>query len=147
MPTIQRSALVPFSAQQMYQLVNDVDAYPEFLPWCGGAEVIEDIQEGGKTFRVARVDISKGPIKQSFTTRNELTDGEQIKLSLVDGPFRQLQGQWLFANIGESGCRVTFDIEFSFGSVVLEKTVGPVFKEICARLVDAFVARARQQYS
>ncbi len=143
MPTIQRSALVPFTAQQMYQLVNDVEAYPEFLPWCSDGAVLEDTE----SVRVARVDISKGPLKQHFTTRNELTADEQIKLSLVEGPFRQLQGRWQFDAIGDSGCRVTFDIEFSFGSLILEKTVGPVFKEICARLVDAFVTRARQQYS
>ncbi len=143
MPTIQRSALVPFTAQQMYQLVNDVEAYPEFLPWCGGAAVLEDSDQ----VRVARVDIRKGPIKQHFTTRNELTADEQIKLSLVEGPFRQLQGVWQFAAIGESGCRVTFEIDFSFSSVLLEKTIGPVFNEICTRLVDGFVTRARKVYA
>jgi len=142
MPTVERSALVPYTAQQMYQLVNDVESYPEFLPWCSGGAVLEE----GEKFRVARVDISKGPIKQHFTTRNELIDGEQINLSLVEGPFKELQGQWQFTDIGDSGCRVSFNTQFSFGSVIIEKTVGPVFNEICARLVDAFVARARQVY-
>ncbi len=143
MPTVERSALVPYSAQQMYQLVNDVESYPEFLPWCSGGSVLED----SESVRVARVDISKGPIKQHFTTRNELTDGEEIKLSLVEGPFSQLQGQWSFAAIGDSGCRVTFNTQFSFSSRIIEKTVGPVFNEICTRLVDAFVDRAKQVYS
>jgi len=143
MPTVERSALVPHTAQQMYQLVNDVESYPEFLPWCSGASVLED----GEGFRVARVDISVGPIKQHFVTRNDLSDGQEIKLNLVEGPFSQLQGHWLFTAIGDSGCRVTFRNEFSFKNVLLEKTVGPVFNEICARLVDAFVARAKQVYS
>jgi len=82
-----------------------------------------------------------------FVTRNELTDGEQIRLNLVEGPFSQLQGHWEFASIGDSGCRVTFSTQFSFKSVLMEKTIGPVFNDICSRLVDSFVARARQVYS
>lgn len=143
MSTIQRSALVPHSAQQMYQLVNDIEAYPEFLPWCSGAQILED----GDAVRVARVDISKGPLVQHFTTRNELQEGQSIQLALVEGPFRQLQGQWEFSAIGDQGCRVSFEIEFSFKSALIEKTLGPVFNEICTRLVDAFVTRARQLYT
>ncbi len=143
MPTIERSALVPFTAQQMYQLVNDVESYPEFLPWCSGGTVLEDSAE----VRVARVDISKGPIRQHFTTRNELKAGESISLSLVEGPFSHLDGLWQFTPIGDTGCRVTFSTQFSFGNFLIEKTVGPVFNEICIRLVDAFVARAKQVYS
>ena len=143
MPTIQRSALVPHSAQQMYQLVNDIEAYPEFLPWCSGAQILED----SESVRVARVDISKGPLEQHFTTRNELQNGQRIQLALVEGPFRQLQGHWEFSAIGDQGCRVSFEIEFSFKSTLMEKTLGPVFNEICTRLVDAFVTRAKQLYT
>lgn len=143
MPTVERSALVPFTAQQMYQLVNDIESYPEFLPWCSSASVLEDTD----AVRTARLDISKGPLKQFFVTRNELIPDEEIKLELVEGPFSQLQGHWQFATIGDSGCRVTFNTRFSFRNVVMEKTVGPVFNEICSRLVDAFVARARQVYA
>lgn len=142
MPTLEQSALVPYTAQQMYQLVNDVESYPEFLPWCSGGTVVEE----GDDFRVARVDIRKGPVRQHFTTRNDLKPGEEINLSLVEGPFNHLQGQWNFSAIGDNGCRVTFNTQFSFGNVVMEKTVGPVFNEICKRLVDAFVARAKQVY-
>ena len=102
--------------------------------------------EESETHRVARVDISKGPIKQHFTTRNDLKDGEEIKLSLLEGPFSELDGLWQFTPIGDSGCKVTFSTRFSFRSLLLEKTVGPVFNEICARLVDAFVGRAKQVY-
>ena len=142
MPTVERSALVPYTAQQMYQLVNDVTSYPEFLPWCSGAAVLED-NDG---VRVARVDISRGPLKQHFVTRNELIEGEEIRLNLVEGPFSQLHGQWQFISIGDSGCRVTFSTQFSFNSVLIEKTLGPVFNDICTKLVDSFVARARQVY-
>ena len=143
MPTVERSALVPYTAQQMYQLVNDVESYPDFLPWCSGAAVLEE----EVSVRVARVDISRGPIKQHFVTRNELRDGEEIKLNLVEGPFSDLQGQWQFAAIGDSGCRVTFSTQFIFKSVLMEKTIGPVFNDICAKLVDSFVTRAKQVYN
>lgn len=142
MPTIQRSALVPHSAKKMFDLVNDVESYPEFLPWCSGASTLER----GDQFAIARVDMSMGPLAKHFTTRNDLIDGESIKLSLVDGPFKKLHGQWQFKDIGEHGCRVSFDIEFAFSGILLEKTLSPIFNEICGRMVDAFVTRASQVY-
>ena len=142
MPTINRSALVPFSARQMYDLVNDVAAYPAFLPWCSGAAEIET----GADYKIARVDIRKGPVRQQFTTRNTLQDARQISMALIEGPFRSLDGQWKFADIGDSGCRVSFDIEFNFAGLLLQKALGPVFNEICSRLVDAFVTRAHELY-
>ncbi len=142
MPSIERSALVPHSAQKMFDLVNDVDAYPEFLPWCSGASTLEL----GEKHRVARVDLKKGPLSQHFTTRNDIIDGQEIKMSLVDGPFRQLNGQWSFKTIGDQGCRVSFHIEFTFAGFLLQKTLSPIFNEICARMVDAFVERANQLY-
>lgn len=142
MPTINRSALVPFSARQMYDLVNDVAAYPEFLPWCGGAAVIES----GEDYRIAQVQIRKGPVRQQFTTRNALQRDRQISMALVDGPFRSLDGKWQFSEIGDAGCRVSFDIEFSFAGRLLATALGPIFNEICSRLVDAFVTRAHQLY-
>lgn len=126
----------------MYTLVNDVDAYPEFLPWCAGSQTLEQ----GSDFYVARVDIKKGPISQHFTTRNQLTDAQSIEMSLVDGPFKALNGRWDFKEIGDLGCRVSFTIDFAFSNFLLEKTLSPLFNEICARMVDAFVARAKQVY-
>lgn len=142
MPTIQRSALVPHNAQKMFDLVNDVERYPEFLPWCSGGSILQ--QEDN--IIIARVDMKKGPLSQHFSTRNELISGREIKMTLVDGPFKQLQGQWVFKDIGEHGCRVSFDIEFSFSGAILQKTLTPVFNEICARMVDAFVSRAEAVY-
>ncbi len=143
MPTIQRSALVPHSAQKMFDLVNDVDSYPDFLPWCNDAATLEK----GDGYNIARVDIKKGPLSQHFTTRNDLTNGSEINMTLIEGPFKQLQGQWNFKDIGEHGCRVSFDIEFAFSGLILQKTLSPIFNEICARMVDAFVVRANQVYS
>ena len=126
----------------MFDLVNDVDSYPEFLPWCADAATLDS----GADFKVAQVKMKKGPLKQQFTTRNMLTQGETIKMSLVDGPFKKLEGQWSFTAIGEQGCRVTFEVEFNFAGLLLQRTLSPVFNEICARMVDAFVKRANQQF-
>ncbi len=142
MPTIQRSALVPHSARQMFDLVNDVDSYPEFLPWCSGAATLES----GESHRIARVQMKKGPLSQQFTTRNDLTSDTEIRMSLIEGPFRHLNGQWQFTSIGDQGCRVSFDVDFKFAGILLQKTLSPVFNEICVRMVDAFVERANHLY-
>lgn len=142
MPTLERSALVTYSAQQMFELVNDVDAYPQFLPWCAGSSTLER----GEDYYVARVDIRKGPISQHFTTRNKLVSNEAIHMTLEDGPFKTLNGEWGFKEIGELGCKVSFSIDFTFSNFLLEKTLSPIFNEICTRMVDAFVARAKQVY-
>lgn len=142
MPTLERTALVTHSAQQMFDLVNDVDAYPEFLPWCSAAQTLER----GEGYNVARVNMKKGPLTQHFTTRNQLTNGESIIMSLVDGPFKALNGEWTFKEIDDLGCKVSFSIDFAFSGMLLQKTLGPVFNEICGRLVDAFVARANDVY-
>jgi len=142
MPSINRSALVPFSAKMMFDLVNDVDSYPEFLPWCAAATTLES----GDTHRIARVDMRKGPLSQYFTTRNELTADRAIHMSLIDGPFKQLDGRWEFSEIGDQGCRIRFDIDFAFENFLLQRTLSPVFSEICSRLVDAFVSRANHLY-
>jgi ribosome-associated toxin RatA of RatAB toxin-antitoxin module len=142
MPSLQRSALVPHSAKNMFDLVNDVDSYPKFLPWCADASTLET----GAGFKVARVKMKKGPLNQQFTTRNVLTEASTIKMSLVDGPFKKLEGQWLFSDIGEQGCRVTFEIDFHFAGFLLQKTLSPLFNEICSRMVDAFVKRANEQF-
>lgn len=142
MPNLERTALVSHSAKQMFDLVNNVDAYPEFLPWCSAAQTLER----GTGYNIARVNMKKGPLSQHFTTRNELADGESITMSLVDGPFKQLNGKWVFEEIGELGCKVSFCIDFSFSGFLLQKTLSPIFNEICGRMVDAFVVRARDVY-
>jgi len=140
---VQKSALVLYSADLMYELVNRVDAYPEFLPWCGGAQVFEESEDS----MVAEIVIDFKGVRQSFKTANELirpinsTPGF-INLHLVDGPFKSLSGEWRFYGLGGLGSRVEFDLDYEFSSVVLAKLLSPVFDRIAETLVDSFVARA-----
>ena len=142
MTKISRSALVMHSPEKIYALVNDVASYPQFLPWCSGAEVLEKTQET----QTASVAISMATVKQRFTTRNSMVANERIDMSLVDGPFSHLQGSWGFEALGDVGCKITLDIEFNFSNPLIAKTVGPVFNTICGSLVDAFCKRADEVY-
>ena len=122
----------------MRALVEDIAAYPRFLPWCGGAEVLE--QTGDIT--VASVTINFHGVRQAFTTRNTRQLPDRIDIALVDGPFRSLEGHWNFQPLGEEGCKVELVLEYDFSSRLLERLIGPVFARIADSLVDAFVARA-----
>lgn len=125
-------------AEKMYALVNDVESYPQFLPWCSGASVIE----AGELTQTASIEISMASVKQQFTTRNQMQPGERIEMSLLDGPFSHLHGSWQFKPLGDLGCKVSLEVEFEFSSPVIAKSVGPVFSAICGSLVDAFCKRA-----
>ena len=139
---VSREALLPFSARQMYDVVNDVATYPEFLPWCAGAVVLDS----QPNLMTARVDVEMGGMRQSFTTRNELTDGEEIRLDLVDGPFRRLHGCWQFRDLGHEGSKVSLELSFSFGSRLVASTFGKVFGAAANQMVDAFRKRAAALY-
>jgi ribosome-associated toxin RatA of RatAB toxin-antitoxin module len=140
--TVSRTALVRYSAAQMYRLVNAVEAYPEFLPWCRRVQVLYQDEDEIK----ASIQFSKGGIATSFTTRNRLQRHKMIEVQLVDGPFRHLQGFWRFENLGDAGSRVALDMEFELANPLLRVTLGPVFNQVTNTLVDAFVRRARQVY-
>lgn len=142
MTTVSRTALVPYSAAQMYRLVNDVEAYPEFLPWCTKALVLYRDEDQVK----ANIQFSKGGIATSFTTRNRLQKNKMIEVQLVDGPFRHLQGFWRFENLGDAGSRVVLDMDFELANALLRVTLGPIFNQVTNTLVDAFVRRAKQVY-
>jgi ribosome-associated toxin RatA of RatAB toxin-antitoxin module len=144
MKTVHKSVLIWFSAQEMFALVTDIERYPQFLPWCDQASVL-DHHEHGMT---ARVGISIGGIRQSFTTRNAHTPGQQVQMQLVEGPFSKLDGQWNFSPLGqdERACKVEFTLRYDFDSATLAALVGPVFDKIAGSLVDAFVKRANQVY-
>lgn len=140
---VQKSALVLYSADLMYELVNRVDAYPEFLPWCGGAQVFEESEDS----MVAEIVIKFKGVTQSFKTANELSRPVHsipgsIKLHLVDGPFKSLSGEWRFYELGGVGSRVEFDLNYEFSSLVLSRLLSPVFDRITETFVDSFVARA-----
>ncbi len=144
MKTVHKSVLIWFSAQEMFALVTDIERYPQFLPWCDQASVL-DHHEHGMT---ARVGISIGGIRQSFTTRNAHAPGQQVQMQLVEGPFSRLDGQWNFSPLGqgERACKVEFTLRYDFDSATLAALVGPVFDKIAGSLVDAFVRRANQIY-
>lgn len=142
MRDIYRSALVPYTAENMFELVNDVDSYPEFLPWCKAASV-KDINA---LEREASLEFSRAGLHRRFTTHNKLKHGHSIEMDLVDGPFRVLEGHWSFQPLGETGSKVVLDLRFEFASRLLEAVFAPVFAEVMNSLVDAFVTRAREQH-
>ncbi|MEZ8318293.1 SRPBCC family protein [Vibrio splendidus] len=142
MPKVTRSALVSFSADQMFSLVNDVARYHEFLPGCSGSRVIES----SDSTMVASVDVSKAGISKTFTTSNRLADGAEILMELVDGPFKKLQGGWYFTPLDEQACKVELKLEFEFSSRMIEIAFGKVFNELTSNMVSAFTQRAKQVY-
>jgi ribosome-associated toxin RatA of RatAB toxin-antitoxin module len=138
MQRVTKSVLVPFSAGLMFELVDRVELYPQFLPWCGGAHVLA-LRDDGKT---ARIDIDYHGVKAHFTTDNANRPPEAIVVTLVDGPFRHLHGEWRFHTLAEEACKVEFELAYEFTTHVLEKVVGPVFSRIANTFIDAFVKRA-----
>ncbi|MGM3172843.1 type II toxin-antitoxin system RatA family toxin [Dickeya lacustris] len=143
MPKISRSALVPFSAEQMYKLVNDVSSYPAFLPGCTGSRVLS----ASENEMTAAVDVSKAGISKTFTTRNTLTSNQCIAMQLVDGPFRQLNGDWRFTSLSEAACKVELNLNFEFKNALIEMAFGKIFKELANNMVQAFTQRAKEVYS
>ncbi len=142
MKKIARSALLPYSAQQVYDIVNDVARYPEFLPWCGGAEVFSESEHEMQ----AGVTIAKAGIKQTFVTKNHLVPGQRIEMHLVDGPFKSLKGEWEFKALDVDACKIHFEVEFEVSSGLLSMAIGPLFEQIASTMVDSFCERAKQVY-
>ena len=142
MPEVNKSVLVDFSPDQMFALVDAVERYPEFLPWCGGASV--SYRDAHRTR--ATLAINYRGIKQSFTTENVKEPGRSISVRLVEGPFRTLDGDWRFAALADRGCKVELRLRYEFSSKLLAKLVGPVFNYIANTFIDAFVRRARAIY-
>ncbi len=143
MKVVERSAIVPFTAAQMYQLVNDVASYPQFLPWCKSGRIIEQISP---TETLAAMSIERGVLRSEFTTRNQLHQDRDIVMNLAEGPFRALTGHWQFSPIGERGSRVSFRVEFEFRNPLTAAAFNSVFESLCGTIVDAFAARARKIY-
>ena len=142
MALVEKSALVPYSAQQMFELVSQIETYPDFLPWCSSAQIIESAPERV----VATLGLAFKGVRQSFTTENRHEGQTAIAMSLVDGPFRQLAGRWEFIVLRENACKVSLKLEYEFSSRLLEQVVGPVFGTISNSMVDSFIARAEQLY-
>ena len=143
MSKIERSALVHYSAEEMYQLVNRVDRYHEFLPWCRSSKVISESDDE----MVGSVEMARGVLNKTFTTRNRLQAGRRIDIELVDGPFSKLQGYWSFEPLKtENACRISLNLEFEFDSAMISIAAKPVFTQIANSLVDAFTKRAVEVY-
>jgi ribosome-associated toxin RatA of RatAB toxin-antitoxin module len=145
MKTVTKSVLIWYSPQEMYALVTDIPNYPQFLPWCDHAKVLEQDAQG----MVAEVGIALGGLRQAFTTRNTHTPHSQVDMQLIKGPFSRLDGQWHFHTVGDGSqraCKVQLTLHYGFDNALLGKLVGPVFDKIAANLVEAFVSRAQQVY-
>ncbi|WP_028117361.1 type II toxin-antitoxin system RatA family toxin [Ferrimonas senticii] len=142
MPEINRSALVRFSAEQMYALVNDVANYPQFLPGCSGSEVLEQSDEA----MLASVSVKKAGISHSFTTRNTLVPNQSITMALQDGPFKRLSGGWIFTPLREDACKVELSLQFEFSSPLVASAFGKVFSDVVQSMVQAFSDRAKEIY-
>lgn len=140
MKEIARSAIVEHSAARMYALVEDIEAYPVFLPWCAAAVVHE--RRPGST--KATLTVRAARVRQSFTTQNENRPGEAIAMRLVEGPFRRFAGQWRFVPLAPHACRIEFSLRYEFSSRALARLLAPLFERMADTMVEAFVRRAAQ---
>ena len=142
MTEINRNALMPYSAAQMYDIVNDVASYPDYLPWCGGVIIhkqTDDMME-------ASIQMKKVGLNHWFRTRNRLVPGSSIEVKLVEGPFRKLQGNWDFKALDEEACRISLALQFEVASGIVGAVLSPAFNHIANTMVDSFCQRARKMY-
>ena len=142
MPRITKTALLPYSAQQMFDLVNDVKAYPIFVPGCSATTVIAQNDEKMK----ASIEVSKIGLTKTFITENTLVSGESIDMRLVDGPFKHLHGGWSFITLDSDACKIELNLEFEFKNIMVEMAFGKIFNEVVNSMVDAFTKRAKIIY-
>lgn len=145
MKHVKKSALLWYSAHEMYALVTAIESYPRFLPWCEKAELLDNSEQG----MTARLHLHYAGLRHAFTTRNSHVTDQSVVMALVDGPFSELDGTWRFLPIGAAGsasCRVEFDLRYAFSSRALESVLSPVFDRVANTFVDSFVQRAAQVY-
>lgn len=142
MATIKHEVIVPYSAAEMYALVNNVAEYSQFLPGCKSSYVIGESDDEMKATLV----LAKGGLQKAFTTHNRLQKNKMIEVRLVNGPFRHLEGFWQFEPLTETSCRIIFNLEFEFATKLISLAIGPIFHPLINRLVDAFQKRAEEVY-
>lgn len=142
MASVEKTVLIGHSAEKMYALVDHCEDYPNFLPWCSRAEVLQ--RDAGKTAATLHIDYHG--VKSHFTTENSKTFPSQMLIRLLDGPFRKLEGAWHFRALNATACKIEFVLHYEFSSKLLEKIIGPVFSRITNTFVDAFIKRADQVY-
>ncbi|MGB0957433.1 MAG: type II toxin-antitoxin system RatA family toxin [Litorivicinus sp.] len=143
MKTIAKTALVFHSAEQMFDVVDDVERYPDFLPWCAGATVLEKTSSQ----MVAELNLAKGRLRHAFTTRNDRVRPESITLSLVEGPFKHFHGEWTFTPKTDGACEVALNLSFDMGGKLTAMALGPVFTQVANTMVGAFCDRADEIYA
>ena len=143
MALVEKSVLLPYSAEQMFALVDNVEDYPLYMPWCGGASV----EQLGQDTVHATIHINYHQIKHSFTTQNVRQPPHHINIILQDGPFKHLDGDWHFTALSPSACKIEFKLHYEFSSKLLEKMVGPVFHHVANSFVDAFTLHAEKVYA
>lgn len=142
MPSVNKSALVPFSARAMYDLVNDVESYPQFLPGCVETKLLESSDSHMR----ASLLVSKAGVKQWFSTKNTLVPAKRVDMELDDGPFKYLRGGWVFTELSDDACKIEFKLDFEFKNKLVALAFGKVFSALTASLVNAFIDRAKQIY-
>jgi ribosome-associated toxin RatA of RatAB toxin-antitoxin module len=140
MVTIKKIAIVPHPSAKLFELVDNVEDYPDFLPWCGDAKVIARTNEITR----ATILINYKGVKQSFTTENVKTYPKQMLIKLIDGPFKKLEGRWQFIEIEADACRIELELHYEFSSIILDKLISPVFNMIANTFIDNFVAQANK---
>ncbi|TLU64835.1 type II toxin-antitoxin system RatA family toxin [Thalassotalea litorea] len=142
MPAINRSALVMHSAAEMFHLINDIPSYPKFLPGCKDAKIMaQDVNS-----MTASILVSKAGVEKWFTTKNALVENERISMSLLDGPFKRLTGDWLITPLSDSACKVSLQLDYEFSSKLIELAIGKAFNALTNNMVNAFTQRAKEVY-
>lgn len=142
MAVVHKTVLLGYSAEQMFALVDRVEDYPQFLPWCGGV----DVKERNDHRLVATLKINFHGVRQSFTTENTNDPPHAMTMQLLEGPFKHLHGTWKFKPLREDACRIDFDLQYEFSNKLIEGVIGPVFNMIATSFVDSFSKRAEQVY-
>ena len=142
MAKVEKSVLIGHSAAKMYALVADVDAYPQFLPWCSGTEV----RQSGPDKAVATLHVNYHGLRLHFTTDNRMERGALIDMKLANGPFKHLDGFWRFISLSDQACKIEFQLNYELSGRLVEKIAGPVFNHIASTLVEVFVKRAASLY-
>ena len=140
MHNIHKSAIVLHSAQKIFQLVDSVENYPQFLPWCGSTQIIK--RDNDKT--IASIEINYKGIRQTFTTKNTKKQNQEMMIKLIDGPFKSLSGQWMFKNIDKDSCQIELKLEYEFSNIILEKLISPLFNMIANTFIDEFIKEANR---
>lgn len=140
MHNIHKSAIVLHSSKKMFQLVDSVENYPRFLPWCGSTQILE--RDNSKT--IASIEINFKGIRQTFTTENTKKQNKEMMIKLIDGPFKSLSGQWIFKNLDNDSCQIELKLEYQFSNIILEKLISPVFNMIANTFIDEFIKEANK---